>query len=121
MQNHIRKSIEKFVDNRRIQILKYKYLKKVQDARIESVRMALRKMQAMRNMKIQSKGNLFEKGLSSFVNRVLRASFESFRDDYERAQNLKKAAVVQMMNTTMSSRKKMYNRWRVLTEKTKLI
>jgi hypothetical protein len=50
-------------------------MKRMLESKAGMVMVAFKKIQNLRNMKIQSKGNLFEKGLSNFVNRVLRASF----------------------------------------------
>ena len=67
------------------------------------------------------KANRFEKGLSSFIIRTLRRTFEAFRDDHEKAQVLKKRAVIQLTNITTAGRKKMFLRWNALSEQKKMI
>ena len=57
------------------------------------------------------RANRFEKGLSSFVDRTLKRSFNSFKTDLDEGQAFKKRAVIQLINTTMGGQKKMYNRW----------
>lgn len=47
------------------------------------------------------KANQFEIGLSQFVNKVLKQSFMSFRDEYDRAQNIKKGAAAKLLNSVM--------------------
>ena len=61
------------------------------------------------------KANIFEKGLSDFVNRTLKRSFEAFKVQHDEAQVLKKRAVIQLINCTMAGQKKLYNRWNQLT------
>ena len=65
--------------------------------------------------------NKFEKGLSDFVNRTLKRSFEAFKVQHDEAQVLKKRAVIQLINCTMAGQKKLYNRWNQLTQRTKIM
>jgi len=84
-------------------------------------------MQAWRNWKSipkvdnnsRKKCAIFEQKLSNYVNRTLRLSFKPFLKNFEDGQSKKKQAVIQLINTTMSGQKKMYNRWHALKEKTK--
>ena len=71
--------------------------------------------------KHDKKANRFEKGLSDFINRTLKRSFESFKDQSDEAQTLRKRAVIQLISCTMAGRKKMFNRWIVLTERSNII
>ena len=63
-----------------------------------------------------AKANRFEKGLSSFVDRTLRQSFNAFRTELDEGQAVKKRAVIQLINTTMGGQKKTYNKWVQLME-----
>ena len=68
-----------------------------------------------------AKANRFEKGLSSFVDRTLRQSFNAFRTELDEGQAVKKRAVIQLINTTMGGQKKMYGRWLNITDRTRLM
>ena len=61
------------------------------------------------------KPNQFQQGLEKLVVNVLKKTFAAFRSDFEEGQALKKRAVIQLINTTASGQKKMYNRWANLT------
>ena len=67
------------------------------------------------------KANKFEKGLSSFADKMLRQSFQSFRSEFDEGQAVKKRAVIQLINTTAGGQKRMYNRWTAITERTRLM
>ena len=69
----------------------------------------------------RSKGYKFEKNILAFVLKTLKVTFEPFKAQLEDAQAIKKRAVVQLINTTMNSRKRFYNRWLRITEKQRLI
>ena len=85
---------------------------------------AFRKIQTLpekRDNEAYLKANKFEKGLSTFVDRTLKKSFEAFKTEYEEGQAFKKRAVIQLINTTMGGQKKMYGRWHGITERTRLM
>ena len=69
----------------------------------------------------RSKGYKFEKNILAFFLKTLKVTFEPFKAQLEDAQAIKKRAVVQLINTTMNSRKRFYNRWLRITEKQRLI
>ena len=110
--------------------------KKINEIRLRFLRRLLlskagRVAEAFRNMKNvpgrnkdgidRSKGYKFEKNILAFILKTLKVSFEPFKAHNEDAQTVKKRAVVQLINTTMNSRKKFYNRWLRITEKQRLI
>ena len=70
-----------------------------------------------RSNRYGEKANRFEKGLSNFVNRALKHTFESFKQEYDKGQDIKKACVIQLIDRTMSKKKKMYIRWKLLNER----
>ena len=85
---------------------------------------AFRKIQTLpekRDTEAYLKANKFEKGLSSFVDRTLRKSYEAFKTEFEEGQAFKKRAVIQLINSTMGGQKKMYGRWHGITERTRLM
>ena len=87
------------------------------------VAMAFREIRMLperKNVRFGLQANKFEKGLSDFVNRVLRNTFESFQQQHYEAQNLKKRAALQLIQSTMAGRKKMYNRWKTIHERSLL-
>ena len=59
----------------------------------------------------RKKASRFEKGLSSFLDRVLRKSFNQFKEEYDEGQVRKKRAAVQLINATMNKNRRLYNRW----------
>ena len=67
------------------------------------------------------KASKFEVNLARFIDRTLSSVYRPFRQQYERGQAIKKNAVIQMMNVTMSGQKRFYNRWVTITEKHKLL
>ena len=85
---------------------------------------AFRKIQSLPERKSHEndqKANKFEKGLSDFISRTLRRTFEAFKEDSDAAQVLKKRAVIQLTNITAAGRKKMFLRWNALSEQKKMI
>ena len=85
---------------------------------------SFKKMQSLPNRngnKNYMKGSKFEKGLLSFTNRTLKKSFEPFKNEFDLGQAQKKRAVIQLINSTMGGQKKFYQRWKIITDKTKLL
>jgi hypothetical protein len=85
---------------------------------------AFRKMQSLperRNMEAFKKASKFEKGLANFAQRTLKRALDSFKNEFEEGQAQKKRAVIQLIECTQGGQKKLYNRWRLLSEKTKLM
>jgi hypothetical protein len=78
----IRDAINKFRTNRRITEIQRNFLKRLLMSKAGMVVIAFRKIQtlpARRDDEAYKKANLFEKGLSSFVDRTLKKSFEAFK------------------------------------------
>ena len=73
------------------------------------------------NIGAYKKASKFEKGLSSFVERTVKRALGAFKNEYEEGQASKKSAVIQLIECTMGGQKKLYNRWRSMTEKSKLM
>ncbi|MBL2503839.1 hypothetical protein ELJ47_30305, partial [Klebsiella pneumoniae] len=85
---------------------------------------AFRKIQTLPERKDNTaflKASKFEKGLATFAERTLKRALGAFRSEYEEGQAAKKRAVIQLIDTTMGGQKKMYNRWKSITEKTRLM
>ena len=64
---------------------------------------AFRKIQTLperRNMEAYGRASKFERGLSTFVERIIRQSFGSFRNAFDDGQAMKKRSVLQLINTT---------------------
>ena len=57
----------------------------------------------------------------TFAQRTIKRALNSFRNEYEEGQAQKKRAVIQLIETTQGGQKKLFNRWKNLTEKTKLM
>ncbi len=74
-----------------------------------------------RNNEAFKKASKFEKGLVTFAQRTIKRALNSFRNEYEEGQAQKKRAVIQLIETTQGGQKKLFNRWKNLTEKTKLM
>ena len=120
----IREVIEKFKQNRKITDIQRNFLKRLLMSKAGLVVVAFKKMQSL-PLRIDDeryrRANKFEKGLSDFVNRTMRKPFSAFKTECDEGQAFKKRSVVQLINTTMSGQKKMYNRWHSITEKTRLM
>ena len=122
--SQIRDAINKFKLNRRITDIQRNFLKRLLMSKAGMVVIAFRKIQTLperRDDAAFAKANKFEKGLSSFVDRTLRQSFNAFRTELDEGQAVKKRAVIQLINTTMGGQKKMYGRWFNITERTRLM
>lgn len=119
----IRNVINKFKLNRRITDIQRNFLKRLLLSKAGMVVIAFRKIQTLpekRDDAAFAKANRFEKGLSSFVDRTLRQSFNSFRTELDEGQAVKKRAVIQLINTTMGGQKKSFNRWITIISENKL-
>ena len=100
------------------------FLKRLLNSKAGMVVSAFRRIQTLpekKNMETYGKATKFERGLSAFVERITRQSFNSFRSCLEEGQAMKKRAVVTLINTTEGGQKKLYNRWVSITERTKLM
>ena len=85
---------------------------------------AFRRIQTLperKNMEAYGRASKFERGLSTFVERITRQSFNSFRNSFEEGQAMKKRSVLTLINTTAGGQKKLFNRWVSITERTKLM
>ena len=82
---------------------------------------AFKKIQSLPERRKDPKGYdqflKFERGLHDFFNSTMKRSYVAIKNELEEGQTLKKRAVIQLINTTQSGQKKMYNRWLNLTEK----
>ena len=120
----IREAINKFRQNRKITDIQRNFLKRLLMSKAGMVVIAFRKIQTLpekRDMEAYLRANKFERGLSTFVSRVLKRSFDAYKTEFDEGQAFKKRAVIQLINTTMGGQKKMYNRWLGITERTKLM
>ena len=119
----VREAINKFRTNRKITEIQRNFLKRLLMSKAGMVVIAFRKIQTLPERKDNEaflRANKFEKGLSQFVDRTLKRSFNAFKTDLDEGQAFKKRAVIQLINTTMGGQKKMYNRWLGILENTKL-
>jgi hypothetical protein len=117
-------AINKFRTNRKITDIQRNFLKRLLMSKAGMVVIAFRKIQTLPDRvdsEAYAKANKFEKGLSSFVDRTLKKSFEAFKTEFEEGQAFKKRAVIQLINATMGGQKKMYGRWLGITERTRLM
>jgi tRNA A37 threonylcarbamoyladenosine biosynthesis protein TsaE len=120
----VREAINKFRLNRRITEIQRNFLKRLLMSKAGLVVIAFRKVQTLPERKDNSaflKASKFEKGLATFAERTLKRALGAFRNEYEEGQAAKKRAVIQLIDTTMGGQKKMYNRWKSITEKTRLM
>ena len=117
----IREVIEKFRQNRKITDIQRNFLKRLLMSKAGLVVLAFKKMQSLPEVRNPGPGIEFEKRLSSFIDRTLRRTWKNFRNEFDEGQAFKKRSVIQLINTTMSGQKKMYNRWHSITEKTRLM
>jgi hypothetical protein len=114
----LREIINKFKINRGIVNVQRNFLKRLLKSKGGMIMMAFREIKTLPERgkhRHDRKANIFEKGLSDFVNRTLKRSFEAFKVQHDEAQVLKKRAVIQLINCTMAGQKKLYNRWNQLT------
>ena len=122
--SQIRDAISKFRMNRRVTEIQRNFLKRLLMSKAGMVVIAFRKMQSLperRNMEAFKKASKFEKGLANFAQRTLKRALNSFKNEFEEGQAQKKRAVIQLIECTQGGQKKLYNRWRLLSEKTKLM
>jgi hypothetical protein len=81
--------------------------------------MAFKKIASLperKNLAKYSKGSKFEKSLTEFVSKRLKESFVPWKEIFEENQAIKKRAVIQMIDTTQSGQKKLFQRWKNMTE-----
>lgn len=100
-------------DNKRAEILKSVFMILTR-TKIGRVMGAWEKWKSLPERKTEGtnvKGNKFEVGLRRFVDRTLKKGWGAFRDQLDQAQVTKKRAVIQLINVTMSTRKRLYSRW----------
>ena len=122
--SQIRDAVSKFRMNRRVTEIQRNFLKRLLMSKAGMVVIAFRKMQSLperRNMEAFKKASKFEKGLANFAQRTLKRVLNSFKNEFEEGQAQKKRAVIQLIECTQGGQKKLYNRWRLLSEKTKLM
>ena len=120
----IRNVINKFRQNRKTVDIQRAFLKRLLNSKAGMVVSAFRRIQTLpekKNMLTYGIATKFERGLSAFVERITRMSFNSFRNSFEEGQAMKKRAVLTLINTTEGGQKKMYGRWVSITERTKLM
>ena len=120
----IRDAVSKFRMNRRVTEIQRNFLKRLLMSKAGMVVIAFRKMQSLperRNMEAFKKASKFEKGLANFAQRTLKKALDSFKNEFEEGQAQKKRAVIQLIECTQGGQKKLYNRWRLLSEKKKLM
>jgi hypothetical protein len=120
----LKEVINKFRLNKNIIEIQRNFLKRLLMSKAGLVMVAFKKMQSLPeplNLKERQKANLFEKGLSNFVQRTLKKSWGPFKADFEEGQVFKKRAVIQLINVTASGQKKMYTRWNHIVNRQKLI
>ena len=119
----IRETIMKFRHNKRIVEIQRNFLKRLLMSKAGMVVIGFKKWQTLPTISRTSyhKASKFEVNLARFIDRTLSSVYRPFRQQYERGQAIKKNAVIQMMNVTMSGQKRLYNRWITITEKHKLL
>ena len=107
--------------NRKITDIQRNFLKRLLMSKAGLVVLAFKKMQSLPEKSNPGPAIEFEKRLTSFIDRTLRRTWKNFRNEFDEGQAFKKRSVIQLINTTMSGQKKMYNRWHSITEKTRLM
>ena len=120
----IRDAVRKFKENAKITDIQRNFLKRLLMSKAGMVVIAFRKIQTLperRDDAAFAKASKFERGLSAFVDRTIRSSFNAFRVELDEGQAVKKRAVIQLINTTQGGQKKMYARWLNITERTRLM
>ena len=120
----LREAVNKFRLNKNIIEIQRNFLKRLLMSKAGLVMVAFKKMQTIpepTDMEQRIKANKFEKGLSNFVQKTLKATWGPFKADFEEGQVFKKRAVIQLINVTASGQKKMYTRWNHIVNRQKLI
>ena len=118
IKGQIRNAINQFRLNRRYVDIQRNFLKRLLLSKAGMVVIAFRRIQMLPDRidrPLYERANKFEKGLSSFAEKVLRQSFSSFKSEFDEGQGLKKRSVIQMINTTSGGQKRMYTRWSAIT------
>ena len=124
LKNQLRDALNKFRQNRKIVDIQRNFLKRLLVSKAGMVVIAFRKIQTLpekKNMEAYGKASKFERGLSTFVERITRQTFGAFKTNFDDGQAMKKRSVLQLINTTQGGQKKLYNRWVSITERTKLM
>ena len=80
----------------------------------------IKRLPSLIDMDQRRKALKFERGLSSFLDRGILRSFNSFKTMYDEGQAIKKRGVIQLVNSTISGNKKVFNRWIMISEKRKM-
>ena len=127
-KNRLRDSFEtwrrKADELRRIKEIQRRFLTKLLMSKAGRVAEGFKKMKELPeivDLEKRRKAMRFEKGLSSFLDKTLRVSFNAYRSELDEGQAVKKRAVIQLVNTTMGGQKKMYQRWYNINDRTKLL
>ena len=118
IKGQIRNAINQFRLNRKYVDIQRNFLKRLLLSKAGMVVIAFRRIQMLPDRidrPLYERANKFEKGLSSFAEKVLRQSFSSFKSEFDEGQGLKKRSVIQMINTTSGGQKRMYTRWSAIT------
>ena len=124
LKNQLRDALNKFRQNRKTVDIQRNFLKRLLVSKAGMVVIAFRKIQTLpekKNMEAYGKASKFERGLSTFVERITRQTFGAFKTNFDDGQAMKKRSVLQLINTTQGGQKKLYNRWVSITERTKLM
>ena len=124
LKGQLRNAINQFRLNRKYVEIQRNFLKRLLVSKAGMVVIAFRKIRSLPervNRPLFEKANRFEKGLSTFADKILRLSFTSFKTEFDEGQAVKKRAVIQLINTTTGGQKRMYARWTSITEKTNLM
>ena len=103
LNNQLRNAINKFRQNRKTVDIQRNFLKRLLVSKAGMVVIAFRKIRSLperRNMEAYGRASKFERGLSTFVERIIRQSFGSFRNAFDDGQAMKKRSVLQLINTT---------------------
>ena len=124
-RDKIAEVIRRFRENRKIVDIQRAFLKKLLLSKAGMVVVACKKIISLPERKKDPKGYdqflKFERGLHDFWSSTMKRSYVAIKNELEEGQTIKKRAVIQLINLTQGSQKRMYNRWLGLTEKSKLI
>ena len=86
INTQIRNAIAKFRQNRKTVDIQRNFLKRLLNSKAGMVVSAFRRIQTLperKNMEAYGRATKFERGLSSFVDRISKRTFESFRNSFE--------------------------------------
>ena len=82
----LREIIEKFKLNRRVTDIQRNFLKKLLSSKAGQVVIAFKKIQTLPeriDSELYARANKFEKGLSGFVDRTVRRTWNAFKADFD--------------------------------------